>query len=69
VLSFDRQKAELAGSIVGKLYRLGRPIERADTMIAATAIKHGLELVIGNTAHHHRVQQLGDPQTITNWRA
>jgi len=68
VLPFDQHEAELAGRIAGELHRLGRPIEMADTMIAATAITHGLELVTGNTAHHQKVQQIGYPLTLVNWR-
>ncbi len=37
-------------------------------MIAAIAIGHGLELATGNTAHFQRVQQLGYPLTLVNWR-
>jgi tRNA(fMet)-specific endonuclease VapC len=36
--------------------------------IAAIALEHGLELVTGNTAHFQRVQQLGYPLTLANWR-
>jgi tRNA(fMet)-specific endonuclease VapC len=68
VLIFDQPAAELAGRIEGELVRTGRPIGMADTMIAAIALHHGLELVTGNTAHFQRVQQLGYPLTIVNWR-
>ena len=68
VLEFDQPAAELAGRIAGELQRTGRPIDMADTMIAATAINHGLELVTGNTTHFQRVQQLGYPLTLLNWR-
>ncbi|WP_165234540.1 PIN domain-containing protein [Aquisphaera insulae] len=68
VIPFDQREAELAGHIAGELHRLGRPIEMADTMIAATAITHGLELVTGNTAHHQRIQQIGYPLILVNWR-
>jgi tRNA(fMet)-specific endonuclease VapC len=68
VLSFDTAEAELAGRIAGELERTGRPIGTADTMIAATAINHRLELVTGNTADFQRVQQLGYPLTLINWR-
>ena len=68
ILSFDQPAAELAGSIEGELLRTGRPIGMADTMIAAIALKHRLELVTGNTAHFQRVQQLGYPLTLLNWR-
>jgi tRNA(fMet)-specific endonuclease VapC len=68
VLPFDRAAAELAGRIGGELVRVGRPIGLADTMIAAIALHHGLELVTGNTGHFQRVQQAGYPLTLVNWR-
>lgn len=68
VLLFDRAAAEQAGQIAGELDRVGRPIGRADPMIAAIALQHGLELVTGNTAHYQRIQQLGYPLVLHNWR-
>ncbi len=68
VLIFDQPAAELGGRIEGELVRTGRPIGMADTMIAAIALTQGLELATGNTAHFQRVQQLGYPLTIVNWR-
>jgi tRNA(fMet)-specific endonuclease VapC len=68
VLAFDRPAGELAGRIAGELERIGQPIGLADPMIAAIALMHGLELVTGNTAHFQRVQQLGYPLTLVNWR-
>jgi predicted nucleic acid-binding protein len=68
VLSFHAADAELAGHIAGELERTGRPIGTADTMIAAIALQHGLELVTGNTSHFQCIQQLGYPLTLTNWR-
>lgn len=68
VLSFDQAAAELAGKIAGDLETVGRPIGVTDPMIAAIAIEQGLELVTGNTSHFHRVQQLGYPLTLVNWR-
>jgi predicted nucleic acid-binding protein len=68
VLDFDRPAAELAGRIAGDLERVGRPIGVADPMIAAIALVHGLELVTGNTVHFQRIQQLGYPLTLANWR-
>ncbi|MBV9124114.1 MAG: PIN domain-containing protein, partial [Planctomycetes bacterium] len=59
ILSFDQAAAELAGRIAGDLDRTGQPIGRADPMIAAIALGHGLDLVTGNTAHYQRIQQLG----------
>lgn len=68
VIPFDQITAELAGRIEGGLERLGRPIGTADTMIAAIALVHGLEQATGNTSDFQRVQQLGYPLTLVNWR-
>ncbi len=68
VLVFDQAAAELAGHIEGELERTGQPIGRADPMIAAIALVHGLELVTGNTAHYQRIQKLGHPLVLHDWR-
>lgn len=68
VVPFGQTAAELAGIISGDLERTGRPIGLADTMIAAIALTHGLALATGNTTHFQRVQQLGYPLTLANWR-
>lgn len=68
VLAFGSAEGELAGRIAGELERTGRPIGHADSMIAAVAIEQRLELVTGNTTHFQRVQQLGYPLTLINWR-
>jgi tRNA(fMet)-specific endonuclease VapC len=68
VLGFDQPAAELAGRIWGDLERTGQPIGLADPMIAAVALTHGLELATGNTSHYQRIQQLGHPLVLVNWR-
>ncbi len=68
VIPLDRPAAELAGRITGDLERTGQPIGVSDPMIAAIAIHHGLDLVTGNTAHFRRIQSLGYPLAIANWR-
>jgi tRNA(fMet)-specific endonuclease VapC len=68
VLVFDQATADLAGQIAGDLDRVGRPIGRCDPMIAAIALANGLDLATGNTAHYQRVQQLGYPLALVNWR-
>jgi predicted nucleic acid-binding protein len=68
VIPLGQTAAELAGKIAGELERVGRPIGVTDSMIAAIAIEQGLELVTGNTAHFQRVQQLGHPLTLVDWR-
>ena len=68
VLPFDHATAELAGRINGELERVGQSIGVADPMIAAIALQNGLELVTGNTAHYQRIQQLGYPLVVLNWR-
>jgi tRNA(fMet)-specific endonuclease VapC len=37
-------------------------------MIAAIALTHGLELATGYTARYQRIQQLGYPLILVNWR-
>jgi tRNA(fMet)-specific endonuclease VapC len=69
VIAFDEADGDLAGRSAGELDRVGRPIGIGDSMIAAIAVGHGLELVTGNAAHFARVQQLGDPLTLVNWRS
>jgi tRNA(fMet)-specific endonuclease VapC len=68
VLDFGQPTAELAGRIWGDLDRTGQPIGFADPMIAAVALTHGLELATGNISHYQRIQQLGYPLTLVNWR-
>ncbi len=68
VLAFDRECAEVAGRIYADLLRAGQPIGRADPMIAATAIRHQRVLVTGNMDHYQRIQALGYPLKLDNWR-
>jgi len=48
------------------IFGLGRPIGVAEPMIAAIALRHGLELVTGTTAHFQRIQQLGYSITLVS---
>jgi tRNA(fMet)-specific endonuclease VapC len=68
LLTLDLQSAVLAGRIYADLERLGQPIGRADPMIAAIALHHGLTLVTGNTHHYQRIQELGYRLQLENWR-
>lgn len=68
VLGFEQAAAKLAGRIAGALERTGQPIGVTDPMIAAIALTQGLELVTGNTTHFQRIQQLGYPLVLVNWR-
>lgn len=68
VFPFGEAEARRAGGIYGALERLGTPIGRADPMIAATALVHGLTLVTGNVEHYERIAKLGHPLRIENWR-
>lgn len=68
ILPFTQSTAELAGEIDADLQCAGQPIGRADPMIAATAIEHGLVLVTGNTGHFERIQAMGYPLLLDNWR-
>lgn len=69
VLPFDTSAAETAGRIFGDLERIGQPVGRADVMIAAIAIIHGLTLVSGNTRHYERIRNAGYTElNLGNWR-
>ena len=69
ILPLDRAAADVAGRIFGELDRIGQPIGRADPLIAAIALRHGLALVTGNVKHFERIVQLGFPLQLTNWRS
>jgi tRNA(fMet)-specific endonuclease VapC len=68
VLAFDRETALIAGRIYGELERSGQTIGRLDPLIAATALRHDLVLVTGNTRHFERVVAAGFPLKLGNWR-
>jgi tRNA(fMet)-specific endonuclease VapC len=68
VLPFTESTAKLAGKIDADLLKAGRPIGRADPMIAATAIEHDLELITGNVKHFAHIQALGYALQVETWR-
>src|SRR4051812_26148691 len=55
VLGFGLEESLVAGRIYGDLERIAQPIGRADPMIAAVALTHGLSLATGNAAHYERI--------------
>lgn len=61
--------AILAGRIYARLEQEGRRIGWADTVHAALALNHGLEVATGNSVHFERVTKLGYPLIVKNWRA
>lgn len=68
ILLLDTEAAILAGQIDGDLSRIGQRVGRADPMIAALAITNNLVLISGNTQHYQRIQLLGYPLLLENWR-
>lgn len=68
VIPLDQDSSILAGRMFADLERVGQPIGRADPMIAAIAIQHDLTLATGNKAHYQRLQELGYPLKLDNWR-
>ena len=68
LLTLDLQSATLAGRIYADLERAGQPIGRADPMIAAIALHHDLTLITGNMAHYRRIESIGYPIKLENWR-
>lgn len=55
VLSYDVAVSRLYGEIQAGLSREGRGLADADLQIAATAIRHQLDLVTGNLKHFARI--------------
>lgn len=68
VIPISTEEAIEAGRIYAELESIGRPIGRADPMVAAVAIVHGLVLVTGNESHYRRIQDLPRALLIDNWR-
>lgn len=58
VLPFDVGTARVFGEVQADLEARGLSPGDADVQIAATALRHGLVLVTGNTRHHARVPNL-----------
>lgn len=68
VLMLELHDAVLAGRIYADLERIGQPIGHPDSMIAAIALQRDLTLVTGNLSHYQRIQTLGYPLRLDNWR-
>lgn len=69
VLPVDLETSSLAGRLDGELVSKGLKIGVADVLIAATALHLDRTLVTGNLKHYSRVQELGFPLRLENWRA
>lgn len=63
IIPLGREEAMEWGLIEARLRKEGNPIEAEDGMIAATAHKHGLTLVTGNSRHFGRIKGL----RIVDW--
>lgn len=51
ILSIGVGVADVCGSFMARSQRLGRPLELADGLLAATAETHGMTMVTRNTKH------------------
>lgn len=69
VLSLDPTAAELAGRIRSDLEALGTRLMLEDTLIAATAIRHGIPVATGNTRHFSKIRDAGYPLQLEDWKA
>jgi predicted nucleic acid-binding protein len=58
VLRFDASVEKVYGSLAATLAERGTPLADADLQIAATALRHDLELVTGNLRHVGRIPGL-----------
>jgi tRNA(fMet)-specific endonuclease VapC len=68
ILTLNFKSAELTGRIYADLEKTGQPIGRADPMIAAIALENDLVLTTGNLRHYQRIQTLGYPLKLDNWK-
>jgi predicted nucleic acid-binding protein len=62
---FDEAAAEAYGGLMGQASRLGRPMDTADGMIAAIALRHGASLATRNLRHF----QIEGLRVIDPWNA
>ncbi len=58
VLPFDASVAQIYGRVAADLADQGLRLADADLQIAATALRHDLELVTGNLRHFARIAEL-----------
>ncbi|MBU2499678.1 MAG: type II toxin-antitoxin system VapC family toxin [Proteobacteria bacterium] len=58
VLPYDIGTAKVFGRIRAHLEKAGAILPDADLQVAATALRHGLELVTGNLDHFRRIDGL-----------
>jgi predicted nucleic acid-binding protein len=59
VLSFRRGEAIEAAKILGRLYRMGKPIEFRDGLIAGIALSNGITKVLTrNIDHFNRIKEI-----------
>ena len=68
LLTLNLQSTTLAGRIYADLERIGQTIGRADPMIAAIALHHDLTLITGNMSHYRRIESIGCPIKLEDWR-
>jgi tRNA(fMet)-specific endonuclease VapC len=69
VLAYDLPSARVYGSIRARLEAAGKMLADADLQIAATALRHELELVTGNLRHFQRVPGLKVNPVLAEARA
>ncbi|WP_420809924.1 hypothetical protein [Gloeothece citriformis] len=68
IVSLDIKSTELSGLINADLEKNGQCIGLADVLIASMAISNNLILVTNNIKHYQRIQLLGYPLIINNWK-
>jgi len=64
----DKEDYRQAADIRAALKLSGRPIGKADPLIAACAYRRGCVMVSGNIGHHRFIVEAGFPLTLENCR-
>lgn len=68
IIALSTDASIIAGKILADLERAGQVIGRADPLIAGICIHEGMHLATGNLEHYRRVQVLGYPLVLEDWR-
>lgn len=68
VLAPDVEVVALASRIQADLKRHGEPVSWTEVVVAAQALRHGLDLVTGDPSRYEPVARLGHPLGLRNWK-
>ncbi len=68
ILHINLDNIHIASKIYGELEKIGQTIGNYDPIIASIALENELTLTTGNKEHYERIQNLGYPLILDNWK-